>query len=220
MKRKFRKIQRHAEEKFNYFSFQIFRSAISPFSRFFRRVCEFSRIRQTIGLLVVVLVSLSAILPISLAAAQTAVDKNFTQLKLENEIIQTKKSFRLPIETYTVTQGYRFFHPGVDFAGTKGSPVYPVAEGVVIQVGHGRFAYGNHVMIDHGSGLKSLYAHLAKTEVKTGEKVTQDSIVGLLGSTGWSTGPHLHFQVWQEGKLVNPRTFFESYFGQKLASAR
>ena len=65
-----------------------------------------------------------------------------------------------------------------------------------------------------------IHAHLSKIEVKEGEKISKDSIVGLVGSTGWSTGPHLHLQVWQENHWANPRAFFEGYFGQRLASTR
>lgn len=219
--KKFKHVKRQIQKKSNFLHSKIFTSIIKPFSRFFRHVFEFKRARQIVGLIVVILASLAAFLPISLATAQTVIDQNFTHLiNTEEEVIKTEKSIRLPLQNFTLTQGFYFFHPGVDFAGTKGSPVYPIMVGTVTQVGQGRFAYGNYVIIDHGSGLKTLYAHLAKTEAISGEKVTKNSIIGLLGSTGWSTGPHLHFQVWQEGKLVNPKTFFESYFGQKLARIR
>jgi murein DD-endopeptidase MepM/ murein hydrolase activator NlpD len=93
-------------------------------------------------------------------------------------------------------------------------------EGYVEEVKHGRWGFGNHLYVNHGNGIRSLYAHLAKIEVKTNDFVKKGMIIGLVGSTGWSSGPHLHFQVWEEEKLVNPKFFFEGYFGQKLASAR
>lgn len=199
---------------------KIFKSVVKPFSRHSIRIFEHKNIRQIVGLTVIAAVISVTILPSSLTAAQTTVYRNYSQVQPEAEIIETKRSIRLPVDTFAITQGFNFFHPGIDLAAVKGSPVYPIMDGVVVYVDRGRFGYGNQVVIDHGSGFKSLYAHFAKVETKEGEKVDKDSILGLVGSTGWSSGPHLHLQIWQENHWVNPRVFFEGYFGQKLASTR
>jgi len=212
---------RQIKAKIDLFVINFFSKAIKPFSRFFRRVFEISKIRQIFGVLVVSSFLSVSVLPSSYSTIQTKIDTNFAEIAGSDfEVLETEQSVRLPVDSFIVTQGYSFFHPGLDLAAIKGSPVYPIMDGKVIAVSLGRFGYGNHVLIDHGSGLKSLYAHLAKIEVKEGEKISRDSIVGLIGSTGMSTGPHLHLQIFQDGKWVNPRTFFEGYFGQRLASTR
>lgn len=213
-------MKQKVDHKFNSFASQAVRYLFKPSSKFFRKVFEFSRIKEAVGILVVISVLTMAMLPSSIAAVQTTIDKNQAKIEVEVEIIRTQRSIRLPIDSYRLTQGYHFLHQALDFAGVKGSPIYSVMEGKVEEVKHGHFGYGNFVVVNHGDGSKSLYAHLSKIGVTEGEAVTNESIVGLLGSTGWSTGPHLHFQLWIDNKLVNPKTFFEAYFGQKLASTR
>lgn len=209
------------KQKINNIQKQVFVKAIKPFSRYFRRIFEISKIRQIFGLLVVSSFLSVVILPSSYATVQTKLDTQLVEIEpLKSESLITEQSIRLPLDSYLISQGYHFFHPGIDLAAVKGTPVYPMMDGVVSLISYSRIGYGNHVLIEHGSGLKSLYAHLAKIEVKEGEKVTKQSIVGLIGSTGRSTGPHLHLQVYQDGRWVNPRAFFEGYFGSRLASVR
>ncbi len=95
------------------------------------------------------------------------------------------------------------FHPGVDFAGREGSAVEAVAAGIVTWAGS-RYGYGNLVEIDHGNGYVTLYGHNEKLLVRVGEKVAQGQEIALMGSTGRSTGPHVHFEVHDHGKLINP----------------
>lgn len=202
---------------------KISKSFLVPLSRFSRQVFESKRIKQAVGVLVIGSFLSMALLPVSISAVQTNIDSNqvqHVQIQVLEEDIKTEKTVRLPVENFRITQSYHIFHPGTDFAGTMGSPIYTVAEGTVESVVSDKWAFGKHIIIDHGNGMKSLYAHLSKIEVKEGEKVNKDSVVGLLGSTGLSTGPHLHFQIWESDNLVNPRTFFEGYLGQKLASKK
>lgn len=215
-----KRVEKRFTYRFNEITARLFASVIKPAGRLARRVFEFKHIQRMLGLLVVSSVFSLAVLPVSVSSLQTVIDTNFTQVQAEEMEVTTEKSIRLPMESFTITQGYRLFHPGIDIAAPKGTPVYPIMDGMVTSVGRERFAYGNHVIIEHGGGLRSLYAHLAKIEVKEGEKVAKDSILGLLGSTGWSTGPHLHLQIEQNGHWVNPRAFFESYFGRRLISTR
>lgn len=219
MKNKIRKIKNQIDRKFNRFTYRFFVKAIKPFSRLSRRVFEVSRIRQIFGLLVVSSFLSITLLPSSFSAIQTKIDTNLSEIEVvDPEVVETKQSIRLPVDSFVISQGYSFFHPGIDLATIKGTPVYPIMEGSVVLINYGRFGYGNHVLVDHGNGRQSLYAHLAKIEVKEGEKVTFDSILGLIGSTGRSTGPHLHLQIFDNGSWINPRAFLESYFGQRLAS--
>jgi murein DD-endopeptidase MepM/ murein hydrolase activator NlpD len=97
-------------------------------------------------------------------------------------------------------------HDGLDIGSPPGTPVKAPAPGKVIiasQVGD----YGKHVMIDHGNGVRSLYGHMRKLEVKAGQKVEKGQVIGQVGSTGRSTGPHLHYELLVQGKPVNPRGF-------------
>lgn len=95
------------------------------------------------------------------------------------------------------------FHQGLDISADHGSPVYSTADGTVI-LARREGAYGNLITVDHGYGLETRYGHLSKYEVKSGEKVKRGQIVGRVGSTGRATGPHLHYEVRVNGRLLNP----------------
>lgn len=99
--------------------------------------------------------------------------------------------------------GYRSFHTGIDVGAPSGMRVKAARHGRVIYTGY-RGSYGLIVLIDHGNSLATLYAHLSRTFVREGERVDTQEIVGAVGSTGWSTGPHLHFEVRVSGEPVNP----------------
>ncbi|WP_448585386.1 M23 family metallopeptidase [Thermaurantiacus sp.] len=100
--------------------------------------------------------------------------------------------------------GYSRMHQGLDFAAPTGTPVLASAAGRVVMAGWGG-GYGNLVEIDHGRGMRTRYAHLSRIRVKPGQQVGQGATIGAVGSTGLSTGPHLHYEVWVNGKPVNPR---------------
>jgi murein DD-endopeptidase MepM/ murein hydrolase activator NlpD len=95
------------------------------------------------------------------------------------------------------------FHHGLDISADAGSPIYATADGTVTMARR-EGAYGNLVTIDHGYGLETRYGHMSKFEVKTGAKVKRGDVVGRVGSTGRATGPHLHYEVRVNGRLLNP----------------
>jgi murein DD-endopeptidase MepM/ murein hydrolase activator NlpD len=101
------------------------------------------------------------------------------------------------------------FHPGIDFSGPWGSPVHSTAPGTVIWAGP-RGTYGKMVEIDHGFGIRTRYGHLSSILVEVGAKVAKGAQVGKLGSTGRSTGPHVHYEVWYDDVVRNPRNFIEA----------
>lgn len=119
---------------------------------------------------------------------------------------ETEAKIQIPIVFTYMSQGYSSFHPGIDLATKYGTPIKPVEAGTVEEAGYSPFGYGNEVVIDNGNGIETLYAHLSKIEVKKGDVVNIDSEVGLVGSTGRSSGPHLHLEIHKEGKPVNPLT--------------
>ncbi len=98
------------------------------------------------------------------------------------------------------------FHPGLDIDGEKGDVVVAPANGVVAKAGW-QGGYGNLIEIDHGNGLKTRYGHLSKVDVQVGDSVQRAQQIGLVGSTGRSTGPHLHYEVRLSEKAINPRRF-------------
>jgi len=105
---------------------------------------------------------------------------------------------------------YQVMHTGIDIAspGHKvGDPVAAFMSGTVIYSGYDNLGFGNHVIIDHGNNVTSIYGHLDSLNVAKGQQVQTGTIIGTRGTTGWSTGPHLHFQINVYGIPVNPRTF-------------
>lgn len=104
---------------------------------------------------------------------------------------------------------YELLHTGIDIANNKGTDVTPFMEGTVTYAAETKTGYGKHVIIDHGNNVSSLYGHLDKILVYKGQKVTINQVIGKMGSTGWSTGPHVHFQINVYGIPVNPRSFLD-----------
>ena len=101
--------------------------------------------------------------------------------------------------------GYTKMHKGIDFAAPKGTPICSAGDGVITEVGT-KGGYGNYIKVKHSSSLSTLYAHLLKVhkEIKVGSKIKQGSVIAYVGSTGSSTGPHLHYEVHIAGRPVNP----------------
>jgi murein DD-endopeptidase MepM/ murein hydrolase activator NlpD len=95
------------------------------------------------------------------------------------------------------------FHTGLDIVGPNGGAVWAAQDGIVRAAGW-HAVYGNYVTINHGGGYETLYGHLSKISVYAGQYVRQYEMIGLEGSTGWSTGPHVHFTIYKYGSLVNP----------------
>lgn len=98
-------------------------------------------------------------------------------------------------------------HFGIDFTAKVGTPIHSTGDGVVVKTRKSKSGYGNHVVIDHGFGYKTLYAHMHDVEVKKGQVITKGEIIGTVGNTGTSTAPHLHYEVIQKGKKVDPIHF-------------
>ncbi|MEO1091569.1 MAG: M23 family metallopeptidase [Pseudomonadota bacterium] len=114
-------------------------------------------------------------------------------------------------------RGVRAFHRGIDLAAPKGTPIHATADGTVIKVGR-RGAYGNRIELDHGNGVRTLYAHLHQYHVRRGEQVEVGEVIGLMGRTGRTTGNHLHYEVIVDDRPLNPRRFLR--VGQELAAVR
>ncbi len=154
------------------------------------------------------------------SAAATAVPGPHTHDPLEENVpaVSTSEEGGLPIREggrVSSSFGHRKdpftgedkFHHGVDIAATEGTEIYPAKGGVVTFSGY-RKGYGNLVVVDHGNGLVTKYAHSRANRVATGDRVGTDTVIAEVGSTGRSTGPHLHFEVQYEGQKVPPQAVF------------
>jgi murein DD-endopeptidase MepM/ murein hydrolase activator NlpD len=120
-------------------------------------------------------------------------------------------------ELIGISQGFHSGHPGIDLRAPLGSPIISMRAGTVIKIENDTFGYGHHLYINHNAYLTTLYAHTNHILVKVGDPVTAGQKVADVGLTGWSTGPHLHFEIYQEGQAVNPLTYLKPEL-QKLAT--
>lgn len=167
-------------------------------------------------------------------------DEQFRQLfasweSLDNGGVQTVQPTaiavpsRMPVEGVRLSSDYgmrnhpviggRRAHKGVDLAGPTGTPIYATADGLV-ETAKNFSSYGLYVRIEHGARLETRYAHMSRLAVAAGERVKKGDIIGYIGSTGRSTGPHLHYEVRIDGEAVNPIPYMvESEAQQAFALA-
>lgn len=140
-------------------------------------------------------------------------------LEKEDELISVPAIIPLANKDYIYTSsGYgmrihpvykvRKFHYGIDFVAPQGANVHATGAGKVVKVRKLRNGHGWHVVIDHGFGYETLYAHLSGFNVKTGQSVQRGDVIGYVGSTGTSTANHLHYEVHKDGRIVNPNNYF------------
>lgn len=100
------------------------------------------------------------------------------------------------------------FHAGMDFTAPRGTEVYATGDGVIVSIITSNRGYGNHIVIDHGFGYSSLYAHLDRFNVRKGQKVQRGEVIGFVGDTGMSLAPHLHYEVKLNGRAVDPVNYY------------
>jgi len=174
-----------------------------------RKFFEKRSIRKIFGFNLAAVVLFTGVVSAPLSAFNQTQAQETVALTAQVVQLTTESSIRVPLDSFEVTQGYSGFHRGIDLNGALGDPVYPVMDGTVESVFYSRFSYGNHVIVNHGSGFKSLYAHLAKMVVQPGQEVDKNTVLGTVGSTGWSTGTHLHFEVYDSERAFNPLTILK-----------
>lgn len=147
-------------------------------------------------------------------------DEIFALAKSKNEMLASIPAIQ-PISNKDLTRiasgfGYRIhpvyktskMHTGIDFAAPTSTDVYATGNGIVSSVEKGGRGYGNCVVIRHGYGYETLYGHLSKILVRSGQRVKRGDIIGLVGSSGMSTAPHLHYEIIRNGAKVNPVNYF------------
>jgi murein DD-endopeptidase MepM/ murein hydrolase activator NlpD len=160
----------------------------------------------------------------SLSLRTTYMDKSFEEL---NNLINNKEKLLAaipaiqPVSNKNLNRiasgfGYRIdpvykvqkFHAGLDFTAPQGTPIYATADGTIKEAGFSSGGYGNNVIISHGYGYETLYGHMYRIKAKVGQTVKRGEIIGYVGNTGKSTGPHCHYEVHKNSKPVDPVYFF------------
>lgn len=172
--------------------------------KFVRHISGHKSIRKFLTANFALLAVATTVIPQSASLAQT-VGVNEPVIETPVSLI-TEKGIQYPVGKVSITQRFSFFHPGLDLDGITGDPIKPIKPGVVESVSYSKYSYGNSIIIDHGNKLTSLYAHLSKIEVSVGQQVNLDTEIGKMGATGHASGDHLHLEIHDNGKAINPLT--------------
>lgn len=169
------------------------------------RIFEKSGIKRLFGINLVAAVFFAGVI-------SPEADNFLNQQTLANNIKNTQiiadpitlTTFENPLTKFAISQNFSFWHPGIDMTASSNTPIYAIEEGVVEYANTSFLGYGKYVIIDHNHNVKSLYAHMSQIQTSAGRKVLRGELIGKVGSTGWSTGNHLHLEIFQEGKPLNP----------------
>lgn len=172
----------------------------SRISRFFRHIFQHVHLPKLVGMNFAAFAIILASTPVS-GSDFYALPSPEVKTPL---VMSTVSSIQYPVHNLRITQGYSFYHQGADLDGITGDKIYPIAAGKVVEIENTRFGYGNAVYVDHGDGIVSLYAHLSKINVSLGDTVTKDTLLGLMGATGRAFGDHLHLEIRENGRALNP----------------
>lgn len=124
-------------------------------------------------------------------------------LATPENIVSTKTNLQQPTKGW-LSQGYHWYHQAIDIGTRLQEKVYPIKKGRVISVEYKTWGYGHFIVIDHGQGYQSLYAHLDEIKVKPNQNVEKSTLLGNIGLTGWTTGPHLHLEIYKNGAAISP----------------
>lgn len=171
--------------------------------KFIRHIFEHKAVKKLLGTNIALMLIASSLVPTSTLGSNTSIPE-MTAISGTEAPIHTTISIQNPVKEMRLTQGYKFFHPGLDLDGVTGDPIKPIKKGVVEVAEYSTVGYGKHVVVDHGDNLKSLYAHLSVINVKAGDEVTTSTVLGQMGATGHSFGDHLHLEVRDHGVPINP----------------
>lgn len=175
----------------------------NPLSFALRPIISHSKFRTAVGVQMAGLVlGLSIFSPVPSLASNSS-DPELVVAGEGEVVIATIPGVQIPLKNFYVSQRFWVLHPGLDMPAPMGEPIKPIMPGKVVKAEKGWFGYGNEVVISHGE-YESLYAHLSQIKVVEGQEVSAETIIGTVGSTGRSTGPHLHLEVAENGTKINP----------------
>ncbi len=139
-------------------------------------------------------------------ATEPATELSIVQAPTEI-VVSTERRYQMPVDLIGVSQGFQRHHPGVDLRAAHESQIQPITEGVIVDVVHSAYGYGQAIIINHADGVSSMYAHVGKIFIDPGANVDKDTVIATVGLTGYTTGPHLHLEVYNKGAAVNPQAF-------------
>jgi len=172
-----------------------------PISLFFRKIFEFPKLRLLLGAGMTASVLLAGCF---VDPAPVFSNQETVIVKSNKPIIHTQTNLQRPVSG-SISQGYHWYHPAIDIVSELKTPIKPITEGKIKEVNFSHWGYGHKVVIEHKHNLQSLYAHLGEIKVKTGQEVNKDTIIGNIGLTGWTSGPHLHLEIQQGNKYLDPQ---------------
>lgn len=186
-----------------------------PVSKLLRPVLENNKLKTAVGgLMSVVGMSASSLWLVAGVYQSTpilAFSPTSTEAVIETEKQDYFHNFKAVVPSMSgVSQSFNRWHPGVDVTAPAGSKIYPVRAGKVIRIDNTKYGYGRSMLVDHGNGLVSLYAHLGKVMVVEGEVVETGTVLAEMGLTGRTTGYHLHLEVRDEGRIISPAKFLST----------
>lgn len=173
----------------------------SRISRFFRYIFEHKRSRQILGTNLAVAMMMSTLAPQTITTSEEA---EKVIVSVQNIPLSTDRAIAYPVNEVKINQGFHILHPGIDLEGVTGDEIRAIMKGKVSEIQNSRFGYGKAILVNHGNGLTSLYAHLSKIGVEEGQEVDTFTKLGEMGSTGMTTGDHLHLEIRDHGKAINP----------------
>jgi murein DD-endopeptidase MepM/ murein hydrolase activator NlpD len=170
--------------------------------KFFRYIFEHKAAKKLLGTNIALMLIASSFIPNNTLGSTNVAE--IISVDGAETPIHTNIAIQNPVHDMIITQGYKLFHPGLDIDGITGDPIKPIKKGKIETVEFSNIGYGKNIIIDHGNNLKSLYAHLSKIDVKEGDEVDTNVVLGEMGATGHSFGDHLHLEIRDHGIPINP----------------
>ncbi len=180
------------------------RNGSNNVSYFLRKKLEHISIREVIGVHLAGFAFFGAVILPQTQDFFSNTEVFFDTQKTVVNMVVSEAKFRWPLAEFGISQHFSGMHNGIDLTDPKGTPVYPISDGTVTTVESLPWGYGKHVIIQNSDSMQSTYAHLSKVNVTVDQKVTKQTEIGTVGSTGWATGNHLHLEVYVDGIAVNP----------------
>jgi len=172
-----------------------------PLSKMFQNVFESKKSKRFIGAGLAVVIMFFGVMESILAAGSVAKDETLMSPPVVE--METENTLEKPVNG-VLAQGFHGFHRAIDILAPIGTEIRPITRGRIIEVSFGRIGWGNTVVVEHEKGLKSRYAHMGEIRVIEGETVEKGQVLGDIGMTGWTTGPHLHLEIYQGYRAIDP----------------
>ena len=188
-----------------------------PWSRVFRTAFENKQTKKFIGASLTIVIMFSGVMNNILAVNEVEIEAVLIEAP-DTEVL-TETHLEKPLNG-VIGQDYHVFHRAIDVLTPVGTEIRPITKGEVVEASLGRLGWGNTVVVDHGDGLKSRYAHLDEVRVIEGEVIDGNYVLGTVGMTGWTTGPHLHLEIYENGRTIDPMVVLPSFEPIKLARVK